>query len=226
MSESLTSRVGRIVSGGFHAVVDAVENLAPEAVMEQAIREIDSAVDEVRAELGREVANKHLASKRILEENRKHEELSGQLEVALAEEREDLAEAAISKQLDIEAQIPVLEQSLSERSAREKELEGYVLALQAKRREMQDELAAYKKSKEEAAAIAAGAPLTSSSGSVANSVTEADAAFQRVMQQRTGLHASGKNIDGANASKLAELEDLARKNRIKERLAQAKAKMS
>ena len=31
MSETLSRRVGRLVSGGFHALIDAAENLAPEA---------------------------------------------------------------------------------------------------------------------------------------------------------------------------------------------------
>ena len=35
MSETLSRRVGRLVSGGFHALIDAAENLAPEAVMNE-----------------------------------------------------------------------------------------------------------------------------------------------------------------------------------------------
>lgn len=38
MAESLASRVGRIVSGSLNALVAAVENAAPEAVMEEAVR--------------------------------------------------------------------------------------------------------------------------------------------------------------------------------------------
>jgi hypothetical protein len=41
MSETLTSRVGRLIAGGFHSIIDAVENAGPESVIEQAIREID-----------------------------------------------------------------------------------------------------------------------------------------------------------------------------------------
>ena len=55
MSETLSRRVGRLVSGGFHALIDAAENLAPEAVMNESIREIERAVDEVRAGVGQSV---------------------------------------------------------------------------------------------------------------------------------------------------------------------------
>ena len=40
MSETLARRVGRLVSGGFHAILDAAENLAPEAVMHDDAREL------------------------------------------------------------------------------------------------------------------------------------------------------------------------------------------
>ena len=70
MAETLASRVGRIVSGSLHALVSAVEDLAPDTVMEQAIQEVDAAVDDVRAELGKLLAKKHLASTRLMEENR------------------------------------------------------------------------------------------------------------------------------------------------------------
>lgn len=226
MAESLTGRVGRLVAGSFNALIDAVEGLSPEVVMEQALRELNEAIDDVRAELGREVAYKHLVSKRIAEENRRHEELSAQLEVALSENRDELAEAAIARQLDIEAQIPVLEQSLAERAAKEKELEGYVTALQAKKREMQDELQSFSAARKEAGSGAANgaqsAAGTKGSG-VASRVANAESAFERVLRKHTGLNSSAVGTDPKDAAKLAELENLARQNRIKERLAQAKA---
>ncbi|MCB0323103.1 MAG: PspA/IM30 family protein [Bdellovibrionales bacterium] len=227
MAENLAGRVGRIISGGFNALVDAVENLSPEMVMEQAIREIDDAIDDVRAELGREAAHKHLASKRIMEENGKHEELSERIEVALAEGREELAEAAIARQLDIEAQIPVLEQSLTERAAREKELEGFVQALQAKRRQMREELDGFRQARREAAGLehSNGSSAQRSGATVSSKVTKAESAFHRVLQAQTGLPSGAAQTDARNLAQLAELEDLARTNRIKERLAQAKQKL-
>lgn len=56
MSESLSRRVRRLVSGGFHAMLDGAENLAPEAVLNEHIREVERAIDEVRSELGKVLA--------------------------------------------------------------------------------------------------------------------------------------------------------------------------
>ncbi|MCB0346343.1 MAG: PspA/IM30 family protein [Bdellovibrionales bacterium] len=227
MREGIAGRVGRIVAGSFNAIVDAVENAAPEVVMEQALREIDDAIADVRSELGKEVAKKHLANKRLLEENRKHDELSEQIVMALSDGREDLAEAAVSKQLDIEAQIPVLENSITECSETEAELEGYISALQAKKREMSEELKQYKSSRSEAASPvqASSEKAVSSSSSVQTRVEQAESAFDRVLAAQTGVGSSGAATRTEDAAKLAELEDLARKNRIQERLAEIKSKV-
>lgn len=221
MKETLTARVGRIISGGAHKVVEALENAAPEAVMEQSIREVDGVVDEVRAELGSVTARKHLASERLMEENRRHEDLADKAELAIKEGREELAEAAISRQLDIEAQIPVLENTITECSEREKELESMISALRARKREMESDLEQFRRTHVEEGKVAANAVQPSVSRT--KRVETAQSAFDRVMERQTGL--GGRGVSGDDA-KLAELEELSRKNRIKERLAAARAKIS
>lgn len=217
MAESLSRRVGRIISGTVNSVVDSVENMTPDVVMEQAIREVDSAIDEVRTELGRVIAARHLASDRLANESKRHEDLSEKIRVALAEGREDLAEAAIAKLMDIEAQIPVIESSISESKERGTELERYVEALKARRREMRDELKAFRAAAEESTRSEGDSP-SGSTDRAAAAVDRAGDAFERVMSSNIGL-SSGDPVDAETAKKLAELDDLARENRIKERLA-------
>lgn len=224
MSESLASRVGRIISGGAHALVEAVENMSPEMVMEQAIREIDGAIDEVRAELGRVAANKHLANKRLVEENRKHEDLAGKIDLAVEEGRDDLAEAAISQQLDIEAQIPILEGTIREAGEREKELEGFIVALQAKKREMRGELKDFRESREAQVAASGDGGGAADRHSVDRKVDRAESAFDRILDRHTGVGSAAGRQGGENAAKLAELEEMSRSHRIEERLAAAKAR--
>jgi phage shock protein A len=223
MAESIGTRVGRIIAGSVHALIDTVENAAPEMVMEQAIREVDDVIDDVRAELGRAAANKHLASSRLMEENRKHEELGAQIELAVGQARDDLASAAIARQLDIEAQIPVLETTIVDCQGKEKELEGYIAALQAKKREMQEAVRQFSASR--AQAQAPGAPNPAASSGTAR-VERAESAFDRVLQKQAGVSGLSPVPDRATASKLAELNDMARSNRIQERLAAVKAKSS
>jgi len=220
MNESITSRVGRIISGSLNAIVDAVENAAPETVMQESIREIDSAIDEVRVELGRVIAGKHLATTRLMDENRKHTELTEKLEIAVKQGRDDLAETAISAQLNIEAQIPVLESTISDKSSQEKELEGYVIALKAKKSEMQDELDQFRIAQQEAESVITGSPA--SGNNVNSQLEKATSAFDRVMKNATGVGSSSANANKESAANMAELDELARKNRIQERLAEMK----
>ena len=223
MADNMTSRVGRLISGATNQIIDAAENLAPEAVMEQAIREVDSAVDDVRAELGRAVARKHLATQRLSDENRKHDELSEKARLAAEQGRDDLAETAIGRLLDIEAQMPVLEDAIAKAGEEESELEGFVEALRARKREMQDELKQVR-----ASAKAAGESAEAGGGpggrSVEDKVARAESAFDRVAERATGLAGGGKAPDAKTAKQLAELDEMARKNRIQERPRQIKAK--
>lgn len=220
MSESIATRVGRLISGSLHAAVAAVENAAPDVVMEQAVREIDGAIDEVRAELGKVLAARHLANQRLAEENRRHEEFSAQIEVAVAQKRDDLAEAAIARQMDIEAQLPVLEAALTDGAARQKELEGFVAALQGRRREMEAELQAFRAAQKVTESALAAEGGMAGSGSAERKAERAESAFARVMNQAGVPTVAGGTRD---AAKLAELNELSRQNRIRERLEAVKA---
>ena len=220
MTERLTNRVGRIISGSINAIVNAVEDAAPTVVMEQAIREIDKAVDEVRSELGKVIASKHLANKRLSEKNTRHEVLSEKIEVALTNERDDLAEAAVSNQLDIEAQIPILEHTITECGENERELESYIVALQAKKREMKDELKVYREAMNSSSIDNLSDSNTSRQGKINKSVDNATSAFDRILEKQTGL---GSLETSHDAAKMAELEQLTRENRVKERLTAIKS---
>ena len=220
MTEGLMNRVKRLVSGSVNSIVDAVENAAPETVMKEAIREIDSAIDEVRDQLGRAIANKHHANKRLMEANTKHEDLAEKLRLAVDEGRDDLAEAAIARQLDLEAQIPVLEEALNDASSEETELESYISALTGRRREMEEDLQTYLASRptDSADVESGGQPNAKPDRRIEN----AENAFNRVLRGATGIPGTAKS-DSATVAKIAELEKIARENRIKERLAAVKA---
>jgi len=228
MKEGISARVGRILSGSVNSLLDAMENMAPETVMEQVVREVDGAIDEVRAELGKVAANKHLASRRLMDANKRHEDLVEKIDLAVREGRDDLAEAAVSRQLDIEAQVPVLETAIADAVEEEKRLEGMVHALQARRREMHQELREFRQSRQAAAGSSSGSGggtgSGASGGSAEQRAAKAVAAFDRIQERQTGLASADGSL--TDAGKLAELEDLARKNRIQERLAAAKARSS
>ncbi|HFC8837548.1 TPA: PspA/IM30 family protein [Neisseria subflava] len=221
MSETLSRRVGRLVSGGFHALIDAAENLAPEAVMNESIREIERAVDEVRAELGKVLAQKHLAAKKMADESNRHEAIDANLQAAVDAGRDDLAEAGIAEQMDIEARLPILENTIADCAAQEKELEGFIAALQAKKREMQQQLQDWRAAQQSMGTGKTAGGNGSNLNRIACDAEKSGNAFDRVMGRQNSVHSS---TDAAQLAKLKELEDLSRNNRIAERLAALKAK--
>ena len=207
MSESMTRRVGRLISGSINAVIDAAENVSPVIVMQESIREVDQAITEVRHELGKLEVQKYTLQERLKNEENKYQLLQGQILVAINEDREDLAEVAISKQMDIEVQLPVLKKALKDAEEQSVEMEGFIAALQAKKREMQEELNRFKTHTDQ----------SSNAASTKEQVSRAEEAFNRVMGTDVPLQS---NQDEA---KLAELEALSRKHRIEERLRAMKA---
>ncbi|MEK9711906.1 MAG: PspA/IM30 family protein [Thalassolituus sp.] len=216
MTEGLLTRIGRLISASANTIVDSLENAAPTMVMEEAIREIDQAIDDVRTQLGKAEAARYLSTKSLNTENSRHAELQAQIEIAVKEKRDDLAEAAISRQMDIEAMIPVIEKSIADSDAEILELNSYIQALQAKKREMQEALNSFIKAAEHHAGSSDNASATSRD--VAGDVDKATAAFNRVMNK-----AGAPGITHSDDGKLAELEQLARNNRIQERLARMKS---
>lgn len=220
MAESLRNRVSQIIVGSVHALIDKIEDQAPEAVMEQAVRRVDAVIDEVRQELGVVAANRHLAQRQHAELNRRHLELTASAENALSLNRDDLARAAVTKQLDLEAQMPVIEGTLQDLAKQEKDLSGYIDALTGKKREMQDALAAFQASR---ARVASATGVSASTNNAQVKVDEASAAFGRIFERQTGLSAGDQKLSVEQSAKLKELDDLVQTRKIEERMAQIRA---
>lgn len=222
MADSLKARVTRMVAASVHALIDHIEDQNPGAAMEQSLREADGVIDEVRQELGKASANRHLAQQQHARLNSQHAELIGQIDTAMTQGRDDLARAAVARQLDIEAQIPLLESTLSDFAHQESELQGYVAALLAKKREMQEALQAFQASRA-ASQAPTGTQGVTPSRLAEHRMDDITGAFDRIHQRQTGLSGTDNKKGLQQAAQLKELDDLVRDNKIAERMAQIKA---
>jgi phage shock protein A len=221
MAETLAVRVTRILAGSAHALLDAIEDIAPEAIMKQAIREIDQVLAEVRVDLGKSEAAKHLVTVHINKLNSESEQLGAHVETALERGEDALARAGIERQILIDDQTPVLQRSLAEQLEKSRELEGYITALLAKRREMEDSFQEYLATSAQRAAPGGVAQRLDQGARIEN----AQSAFDRMLARQTGVQGLGLLPNGGDAQKLKELQDLSRRNRIDERLAELKARL-
>ena len=217
MSDTITTRVARIIAGGTHALLDKAEDLAPDAIMAQSIREIEQIIGEIRLDLGKAEAAKHLVTLQITKLQEEHEKLSAQITTAVNQQRDDLAAVAIGRQTDIEDFLPVLQKSLGEQSERGTLLASYITALLAKKRELEQILNNYIATQSEPSKTS---PQTSISDKQSR-LEDAENAFERILTRQLGV--SGLQMGGLeDAAKLKELADLKRNNRIAERLAAIK----
>ena len=224
MSESLVLRVKRIVSGSVNGLVDAMETANAEVVMREALREIDRAIDDVRKEMGQVLANRQHTERLIGKTKEKIAELTGRASLAVTQGRDDLAAAALGRQMDLEAQLPALETKHTELYDKRCELDGYIAALETRHREMAADIAAFLSAREAAADLACSPSPDASVGSKAERRAEqAKKAFDRAMNGPVGASPTAAT-DRDTSAKLHELDRLSRTSDIAARLAALKAK--
>jgi len=222
-SESLANRIVRLLSANGHAMLDSLEGRNPEAMMNQFIRELDEAIDEVATELGRDEAAKHLATTSIARQNNEIEALGERIELAVKEGNDAAASAGIARQLDLEDTIAALHRSLDDAAQKATEHERTLLGLRAKRREMEAAVQAFLAAQARSigeGAKAGGGPT--SAVAARGKAEKAEAGFNLIMARATGVVGTVTGSD-ADPGQLRALETMQRNHRIAERLARIKA---
>ncbi|MGX7703781.1 PspA/IM30 family protein [Methylobacterium sp. Gmos1] len=214
MAESIFNRISRILTASVEDSVDRLEQAGGEAVMREAIREADRAVDRVAAEREAALARRLQAARQQALLAKRIEALTEKARFALESGREDLAEAALSQQFDFEAQAVTLAEAQVEAQAEEARIEEGLAALKARKAQMEDTLSAYRQARTEAAGGSSSAER-----SAERQVDAAEQAFARAM---TGAGAPVR-ADAASLRGVAEIDVLQRRAAIAERLAALKA---
>ncbi len=212
-TESIPGRVSRLAAGLVATVIDGLERKAPEAVAEQAIRDIDKALDELKSGLAAAVAEqkRYAMQKAALIDER--DGLDANIRLAIGEGRDDLARAGIGRQDDIDAQVDSIDRLIADVELRIADSRSALNAANAARREAAERVHIARRARER------GAPATPAAGTRTTPEDKIAAALGAV-ERLTDLPA-GKPRDGD----LAELEAFGRKRRIDDRLAALREEM-
>lgn len=215
MSDSIFVRVQRVVSGGVGSALDAAERLSGTSVMRQAIREMDAAIEKADSERESARARRLQADHHLQACRKQLATLKEQAQFALGKQRLDLAEAAVGRQIDVEAQIAALAKAEGEAKADERRFGESVDSLKLRRGQMYEELRAFEATQRAAASDceAPGSP----DARVQRRAERAEEAFERALAAAGGL--SGGRASPDAAAKVAELEALQKEAAIAERLA-------
>ena len=141
MSESIFLRVRRILASRVEDLVDAMGRPHGEDRMREALCEVDRAIDEILIDQDKAMTRRLQDSRQEGVLTKKIEELTQKARLAMREGHEEQAEAAISRQIDVEAQVRLLHQVQSLARVEEGELEESLTALRARKRQMEEALA-------------------------------------------------------------------------------------
>jgi phage shock protein A len=222
MAESIFSRVSRLLSATVEDAVDRMEQAGGDAVMREAIREADRAIDEVKAQRESTMARRLQAARQQKMLSERVAELTAKAKFALAEGREDLAEAALSRQVDFEAQAKKLDAVQAQARAEEQRLDDGLAALEARKRQMEDALQAYMASRREASLGGDGPARPARSAE--KKVDAAEQAFDRAMAGAGGVGFA--RADAETINRVAEIDGLQKSATVAERLAALKAEQA
>jgi phage shock protein A len=211
MSEGILSRMGRLIAGVANAAVDKAEGSNKIVVVEQALREIDSAADEARTDIGKARAEEYRIQSRRDEIVADLRKLDEKIRLAVSADRDDLAKAGVARQIDLESQIAALDKALMNAKLHLDEGQQALQAVLATRREAEARLADLKRSEIQF-------PEEAGSGrgrtNPADGAARAAATVSRVTGVPAGVNATSAELD--------ELDRLHREQAIAARLAQFK----
>lgn len=216
MAEPIYLRVRRLLSASAEEAVDALERATGAGLLREAIRQVDGALDEVRAEHRAQAERSARAGRRRQELRERIADLDEKARFALGKGREDLAEAAVSSQLDLEARIERLDGVQADSAEQIVKLDECVAALGARKAQMLKDLRGF-----EAARRDQGADSRESrrDARIERTVSRAEQAFERVMAG-TG---DGIGAGDDNEEKLAEIDAIRREAALADRMAALRA---
>ncbi len=214
MPDSIFIRVRRVLSASVEDAVDALERASGTSLMRETIRQVARAADEVRA--GQEAnAERGAGAKRQQEQIRARiAELDGKARYALGKARDDLAGAAVEKQIDLEAELARLDLVQADAADQAVKLDECAAALSARKAQMERELAAFEAAQE---AKARGEAPLKRDRRLMEKADRAQETFERVMASAGGAAA------GRADPHEAEIDALRREDAVEARLAAMRA---
>jgi len=221
INAGLGDRIRRLLTANVHALVSTLESKAPQAVLEQYLRDFDEVIAQARVGLGQHEASRHQAAKAIARLNNEMERLDEQVALALDQGDEAAARAGAERQIDLEDQLVTLNGGLQDVVDKAQSAETDLLGLRAKRAEMEQalkEMIAARAAAQKSEPSLAGTPYAHG----AQRAERLAEGFNRTMADASGLAGLGASDSKANASLLSRLETLHRQQRVTERLARVK----
>lgn len=217
MAESIFVRVRRVLSASVDDAVTALERASGASLLRETIRQVARAADEVRVEQEAQADRMADARRQQARIRDRIAELEDKARYAMGKERDDLAGAAVARQLDLENELARLDRVQADAAEQAVQLDECAAALAQRKTQMERELAAFE------AAQQAEAPTASAARRKRELNERADRAretFDRVMAMSGGAAA------GHPDAREAEIDAMRREEAIEARLAAMRAEQA
>jgi phage shock protein A len=218
VAESIIARVSRLLSAKLEDSIDRLEQAGGPDVMREAIREVDRAIDQISSDHEAAMARRLQAARLQRMVSERVDQLMEKAKFAVCEGRDDLAEAALSRQIDFEQQTANLDEVQAQAREDELRLENCVAALQTRKKQMDDALSAFLVSQSQAAT--GGDGPVHAVRNVENQVARSEQAFERAMAGVGGVGFT--RADALTINRVAELDGLQRSATVAARMAKLK----
>lgn len=216
MTEPIYLRVRRVLSASAEEAVDALERASGASLLREALRQVEGAVDEVRAEHEAQAARGAQAGKQQEALRGQIADLDEKARFALGKGRDDLAEAAVSAQLDLEARIGRLDTVRADAAEQIVRLDECLAALTARKAEMQKQLRQFEAARRDEHVDSRESRRDQR---IERTVARAEQAFERVMASTEDAAGAGDEHE----EKLAEIDAIRRDAALAERMAALRA---
>lgn len=214
MSEPIFRRVQRVFSAGAELGVDALERVSGASLLRQALRQVDRACGDARAEHEAATARGAQARHRHGRIRARIADLAEKARFALGKGRGDLAEAALSSQLDLEAELARLDLVQAEAADHAARLDPCIADLVARKAQLERELAAFEAARRDGNSGADGAACQDR---ILRTVARSEETFERARAR------AGDGPAASAGAAEAEIEALRKSALLAERMAALRA---
>jgi len=210
VGEPLFLRMKRVISANVEGAVGKAESASASSLMRHSIREVETMIGRARAdqEAARTRADQAADEQKTL--RAQIQELGANARFAVEKGRTDLAEAALSRQIDLEAQVARLDRIRADSAREVADLEAGVGRLAERKTEMEREFAAFEETRREA-------DLGKDDGGCSRQKVD-----QKLERAREAFDRAMTSSDGSTSDvprQMAEIHALKRESLIAERLA-------
>jgi phage shock protein A len=216
MPDSVFVRIERIVRTSADRALELAERASGVVLVREAARELEQAEQRLRAD--RQTADRkgRRAADAQKEIRAKLAELTDHARYALGKGREDLARAAVARQVELEKETGDWETIAAEAKIEAKCIDDALAQVVARRKQIQSELATLER--EQSASAPARGGKEGVQARVATAMDKADRIFERAMSERSAV---SEPAEAARA--MADIAAMKRDDAIEERLAALKA---